>query len=409
MILSFSVENYGCIKNRITFSFEAMADMDEAHVLNPTSRRHLPGVDKTINTVNALYGANAAGKTTLLRAFEFLSNLIMTSQGNNENSTLFVPYYDTTEPAIFQATFLKDVTEYRYEVHLKTNTHNKTFIGKELLVEASTNKPSMLINRVGQDFKGNFFKQHKTFNEIYKQSVRDNQLVLSQSHLFFEELRASFSLNHLRILNATIDYWQDGALRTSLTNRYHYYQIADYMKQFLEVDGVKKILLRYLSEADFNIVDYQIDNRNELFFIHQKQGDNITIPFDLESTGTQKFFWLLVDIVTFRFVKSSMFLLVIDEIERSLHPRLALLLIDLFKDPEKNPNHHMLWFTTHDTSFMHPSVLNGDQVWLIERDRDTDDTVLSSAADFEGFDPTTLEREYFRGAYGAVPNTEWER
>jgi uncharacterized protein len=234
-------------------------------------------------------------------------------------------------------------------------------------------------------------------------------LILSQSHLFFESLRASFSFGHLKIFNTSVDSWQNGLFMTRLTGRYHHYQIEDLMKEFLEVDEVKKILLLYLSEADFNIVDYQIDNRNELFFIHQKQGDNIIIPFDLESTGTQKFFWLLVDIVTFRFVKIPKFLLVIDEIERSLHPRLALLLIDLFKDSEKNPNHHMLWFTTHDTTFMHPSVLNGDQVWLIERDRDTDDTVLSSAADFDGFDPSTLERDYFRGAYGAVPNTQWER
>jgi hypothetical protein len=52
---------------------------------------------------------------------------------------------------------------------------------------------------------------------------------------------------------------------------------------------------------------------------------------------------------------------------------------------------------------MHQSILNGDQVWFIERNDETQETKLTSAADAEGFEPVYLQSDYMQGLYGAVP------
>jgi AAA15 family ATPase/GTPase len=87
MLIEFSVENYLCFKNETTFSFEAMTDLDDTKYFNPESRRVLEGVldpetgePITINTVNAIYGKNAAGKSTFLRSIMKLFSLIMGSR-----------------------------------------------------------------------------------------------------------------------------------------------------------------------------------------------------------------------------------------------------------------------------------------------------------------------------------------
>jgi AAA15 family ATPase/GTPase len=98
--------------------------------------------------------------------------------------------------------------------------------------------------------------------------------------------------------------------------------------------------------------------------------------------------------------------LVVDELEASLHPILALQIVKLFNNPLQNPKNAQLLFTTHDTNLL-GSILDGpalrrDQVWLTEKDK-SGATVLYPLTDFQPRRSENLERGYLQGRYGAIP------
>ena len=140
---------------------------------------------------------------------------------------------------------------------------------------------------------------------------------------------------------------------------------------------------------------------------HLINGEEAPIPFSLEedeSQGTQRFFALAEPILS---ALSDGDLLVIDELDCSMHPLLTRKVIELFQSPEENTNGAQLVFATHDSSVMDPTLLRRDQIWLTEK-RVNGATDLFSLYDF-GADSrprkdTAFERNYLAGRYGAVPS-----
>ncbi len=129
------------------------------------------------------------------------------------------------------------------------------------------------------------------------------------------------------------------------------------------------------------------------------------LPFELaeESAGTQTWFALIGP--TLSALRSGQILL-FDEIDASLHPRLSARLLDLFQDRETNPRGAQLIFTTHDTSLL--SQLNRDEVWLTEK-TDTGATTLTALAEYGGEKvrrSLNLEKAYLQGRFGAVPELD---
>jgi uncharacterized protein len=122
-----------------------------------------------------------------------------------------------------------------------------------------------------------------------------------------------------------------------------------------------------------------------------------------QSEGTKAWMSLLVDVFE-ALDKGS--LLVIDEIDTSLHPRLTARLIELFQDKRTNPRSAQLVFATHDASLLGTSfgreVLARDQIWFVEKDVDGA-TTLFPLTDFHPRKEENTERRYLGGSYGAVP------
>ncbi len=175
-------------------------------------------------------------------------------------------------------------------------------------------------------------------------------------------------------------------------------------------------LLRFadLGIDDVQIVDDDIDEsqatpqarrepRRQLRFIHRVLGQEL--PFDLEeeSAGTQT--WSALIGPTLNALRSGRILL-FDEIDASLHPRLSARLLELFQDPETNPYGAQLIFTTHDTSLL--NHLNRDEVWLTEKS-ESGATTLTALAEYGGDKvrrSLNLERAYLQGRFGAVPELD---
>lgn len=98
--------------------------------------------------------------------------------------------------------------------------------------------------------------------------------------------------------------------------------------------------------------------------------------------------------------------LLVDELEASLHPKLAIEIIKQFNNPKTNPKNAQLIFTTHDTNLLGNDagepVLRRDQVWLTEKGKEGA-TTLYPLTDFKPRKAENVERGYLQGRYGAIP------
>jgi len=124
------------------------------------------------------------------------------------------------------------------------------------------------------------------------------------------------------------------------------------------------------------------------------------MPFDQESEGTKTLFSLAGPILV---ALHGGGVLVVDELDRSLHTQLAKRIVTMFNDPATNPNNAQLVFNTHDTNLLDTDVLRRDQIWFTEKGSDGA-TRLFPLTDFRARKYENLERGYLQGRYGAVPS-----
>jgi hypothetical protein len=180
--------------------------------------------------------------------------------------------------------------------------------------------------------------------------------------------------------------------------------------------GGRESALALLRFADLGIDDVEVVEesaeeaeaaqpyrRRRLRLIHRVNDQQL--PFELgdESDGTQTWFRLIGPVL--RALRTGQ-LVLFDEIDASLHPRLSARLIELFHDPETNPRGGQLVFTSHDTSLL--NHLNRDEVWLTEKTTQGA-TTLTALAEYGGEKvrrSLNIERAYLQGRFGAVPELD---
>jgi hypothetical protein len=134
-------------------------------------------------------------------------------------------------------------------------------------------------------------------------------------------------------------------------------------------------------------------------FEHSVGRERAIFGLEDESLGTRKLFALagpLLDILA----KGR--LLIIDEIDRSLHPLLVRRIIESFQNPELNRHGAQLIFSTHDTSLLDTTLLRRDQIWFAEKDA-SQRASLVPLSDFSPRAKEALEKGYLSGRYGGIP------
>ena len=134
-------------------------------------------------------------------------------------------------------------------------------------------------------------------------------------------------------------------------------------------------------------------------FIHRHGGEDECFELGEESDGTRRMFLLAFYILdTLKYGR----VLIIDELEASLHPALAAFIIKLFNSTE-NKNGAQLIFSTHNTGLLDiKKTFRRDQIWFMEKDS-SQATVLYSLADFATRKDAAVESGYLTGRYGAIP------
>lgn len=417
MLLQFSVSNYRSIKDKITFSMLSSSKNENTFKI------------KKYNLLNSavIYGANASGKSNLLRAMAFMGRIVL-NKTKVIQSTDTLPHdpfrlNSSTQDAssIFEIVFFINEIKYRYGFELDNTT-----VYSEWLYADEKGKEAKLFYRDADD-------------EEYVNSQK-----FKEGYPFFDNSKSKIKISSNQLFIWKCDREDDGIISKSILKWFNRFNLIDgldhggyisYTMKKMEDLNFKNEMIKLVKTADIGIEDITIEEEDvpldmieklslptsikeeilkdgrlksvSINTYHKKFdkdnneiGNEIFELDDEESVGTRKFFKMSAPILN---TLQEGKILIIDELDASLHPMLTKHLIKLFNDKNINTKNAQLIFATHDTNLLKPQIFKRDQIWFTEKDK-YGSTTLYSILEIKGVRANDdFEKQYIQGKYGAVP------
>ena len=407
MLIEFSIKNFLSFKEKVTLSLEKESG-------NENEENTFTFNNEELLKTAVIYGANASGKSNLIKAFTIAILMVRNSNmislgGKWDILKPFLFSEDTNNsPSEFEFIFIANKIKYRYFF-----IADEDKIYNESLDAYYSQKPTNIFTRKNTTEYSFINSDKKTLESIASKNT-ENKLFLSTATTWnYEKTKDAF----LWFLNSIDTYGSfDSMLDQDLIN----YSNND--------EDLKKFTLKLLKESDIFIKDLRVsyeerDVENSSFIINnQKQGplktksvkiamdyeitDSqdekkiYTLDFDDESSGT-KILFILAPIIKKAFKKTK--IIIVDELEKSLHPTLVKYIIKLFNNEKLNTKNSQLIFTTHAISLLSLDLFRRDQIWFTEKDVLTGNSDLYPLDSFSVRKEENIEKGYINGRYGAVP------
>lgn len=349
-----------------------------------------PDGKKELVPVMAIYGANAAGKSNVLHALILMRKMVCGDYAKPLKGAR-LPYEPfafadgDTGPTAFEIIYFYEGIKYAYGF-----SFDEGRIIKEYLYHWPNGREALIFSRENGKYKFREGIQEQTTlagrtpeNRLYLTSSNEwNCAQTEKAYLWFR--------NNLRGLNGT---WPSYEATVEIIRK--------------GGNGKRKILEEMLL-ADLGICDVVLSGTKEepvISTVHRLEdggGDprQYTLLLGQESMGTQKFF---ARIGPWMEAMESGAVLVVDEIEASMHPLLTRHLIEMMQGGETNRNHAQLIFTTHDTGFLDLKLLRRDQIWFAEKNEKDMQTDIYALTEFSPRKDENIARGYLQGRYGAIP------
>jgi AAA15 family ATPase/GTPase len=382
MLIQFTVENHRSIKNSAVISFAASKDKSfEEYLLHPDAK-------KTLLPALAIYGANAAGKSNVLHAMMTMKEMVVgnAAKASKGQKLPWEPFGGMKQPTTFEIVFIYQGIRYTYGFSFDAKK-----IYKEYLFHWPNGREALIFSREDGVFE---FRENVNEQMTLSNRTPDNKLYLVSSNdwnLPQTENAYQWFLEKLTLL-------MEEEPATSET-----------VAQIASGDDKKARILKELLLADLGITDVAIKNSSGkapvITTTHRIINEDGTTEYfqllmEQESAGTQHFFtriggWLQA--------LENGALLVVDEIEDSLHPLLTRRLIEMVQDKTVNTKGAQLIFTTHDAMLLDLNFFRRDQIWFAEKNDKTCATELYSLASFSPRKGENVRKGYLQGRFGAIP------
>ena len=173
-----------------------------------------------------------------------------------------------------------------------------------------------------------------------------------------------------------------------------------------EDGSIQKRIIMLLNDMGIDINGYRFDSEDQQFYIKRViRGKDYELPFGVESDGTKK---LIAALPMILLALSEGRLVIVDELDAKLHPKLLRYIISLFKNPEINTRGAQLVFTSHDMSTLKNTVFRRDEIWFAAENEEHASEIYSlyeiRREDSERVNNTAAyDKQYLEGRYGADP------
>ena len=401
MLIEFSVKNFLSFKDKATLSMEK-GNGDE----NIDNIIFNDITDLVKNA--AIYGANASGKSNILKAFTCAILMIRNSNlmSVGEKWLYIKPFlFDETsknKPSEFEFTFITNNVKYKYFFSADQNR-----IYEESLDAYNSQKPTNIFTR--KDTNIYEFSNDKNKLASLAANNTENKLFLSTATTWnYEKTKDAF-------------LWFTKAIDTyDSFNKIMDKDLIDYS----ENEELKKFSLKLLKEADILIknisVNYEekemegtiadmpvipIMKKVDIELEHEVvDKDNNTHTYKLnfkdESSGTKVLF-AFAPFLKRAFEETKV--IIVDELEKSMHPKIVEFIVKLFNNKDINKVNSQLIFTTHATNLLNLEILRRDQIWFVEKNPKNGNSELYPLDSFSVRKDENIQKGYINGRYGAVP------
>lgn len=422
MLIEFSVENFRSIKEEQTLSL--LATKLKEHPGNIISAPDDSKYDILRSAI--IYGANASGKTNILKALSNFVALVILSTDLKVGKKIpaYQPYrLDKSclgKPSKFQIEFIgpKNI-RYRYLVSFTEDE----FLSEELFYYPKKQEALLFSRLKGEKIKfGNYLTGRKKSIEA---ELLPNNLFLSKAANSNLEQLQDIYLYFVQNFNFQMkDHIQSLIADTSTTRRLaesddkHFMEKINIFLKFADTGISSLKIVKNDFEFDFKknlpdgfpaylakALETQASMRPTFSHLLYENNEEIgTVDFDIseESDGTTKLYSLASDIIT-SLINGEIF--VIDEIDNSLHPHITSLIVSLFNNPKTNKKNAQLITATHDASLLNQNLIRRDQVWFTNKKKDGS-TQLYSLVEFDKNEvraKTPFSSWYLSGRFNAVP------
>lgn len=398
MILNFSVQNFGSIKEKQTLSFEAKKSthLEDTYIIHSGKYRILK--------LALIYGANASGKTTVLKALDFLRNIVLEPESKKTNELHFNPFlFDPHTPkqnSMIAIEFIQNGTKYFYQVEF----FKKAVVAEEL----NFYKPN----------KANIYRRTTNLSSQFTEITFGSKI--STDKTFEKNLEANTLWNNTVLggfLKTNIDFKELQEVMDWFTNYFKRLIFTKTQLDELITFGIneniidKSDIVAILKKADFNISDIIIEEKKEkipdglieflkkqfeepndqikqievkgkltilnIEFEHTVNNIKYTLPLEQESQGTQRYYGFAGLLALL--IKNPI-VFPIDELESSLHPDLYLHFLLSFL---LNANNSQIIATTHNREILdNDDIFRNDAIWFTDKNESCA-TELYSLADFD--------------------------
>lgn len=405
MLIEFSVKNFMSFKNKVTLSMEKGNGLEnEENVV----------FDGDINVLKsaAIYGANASGKSNLLKAFTCAILMVRTSSliSVGQKWAFLRPFLFDEEsknkPSEFEFVFKTNGVKYKYYF---SADENKVY--DEVLDAYYTQKPTNIFRRTNTN-NYEFYVDKKKLEALSMNNTENKLFLATATTWNYDKTKDAY----LWFVNGIDTY--DSFNNITDKDLIAYSNDSENLKEFAlkllnkadilikdvtvhyEEKEIDNLLLTPLEKSNdkYKVKNINIELEHEVMVGNDKH--NYKLNFVDESSGTKVLF-AFAPFLKRAFENTKV--IIVDELERSLHPALVEFIVKLFNNKEINKANSQLIFTTHATNLLNLELLRRDQIWFTEKNPENGVTDLYPLDSFSVRKDENIQKGYINGRYGAIP------
>lgn len=405
MLIEFSVKNFMSFKNKVTLSMEKGNGLEnEENVV----------FDGDINVLKsaAIYGANASGKSNLLKAFTCAILMVRTSSliAVGQKWVFLRPFLFDEEsknkPSEFEFVFKTNGVKYKYYF---SADENKVY--DEVLDAYYTQKPTNIFRRTNTN-NYEFYVDKKKLEALSMNNTENKLFLATATTWNYDKTKDAY----LWFVNGIDTY--DSFNNIADKDLIAYSNDSENLKEFAlkllnkadilikdvtvhyEEKEIDNLLLAPLEKSNdkYKVKNINIELEHEVMVGNDKH--NYKLNFVDESSGTKVLF-AFAPFLKRAFENTKV--IFVDELERSLHPALVEFIVKLFNNKEINKANSQLIFTTHAMNLLNLELLRRDQIWFTEKNPENGVTDLYPLDSFSVRKDENIQKGYINGRYGAIP------
>lgn len=428
MLINFSCNNFKSFRDGFVFNMrpeKKMKELDYSLLQEDVSGKSVDGL-----SVSVVYGPNAAGKTSVINAMSCMRQIVLRGSISDSeddktgdhvsNHFELAPFAFQSEkrPVSFNVTFTADRKKFCYSIEVFVGgfledtaeryiTKEQLYVNDHLVFDRTEDEVKVLSLKPIKDDLNIGYDMH----ESEKTRITMSNNITKDSLLLLTDFNSFCSKTIVKIIK---EWFSDQFTVVNSSDRIRFYPgmpdiegkplVNRYVNSLAREAGIIGTDLAYINDPETHTTKL-------ISVFEDAKGDSYGLDADsVESVGTMRLITIMPVIVS---AMRRGGVLVIDELDASLHPMIVMNLISIFHNDSVNKNRAQLIFNTHNPIYLNHDLLRRDEIKFVERDKESKSSSLYALSDFKANGEASVRktsdymRNYFVNRYGAIEDIDF--